>query len=44
LWAHTPHAWLFDMGMMVVLAVVFTFITWRRLRGSSPARRRRAAA
>jgi ABC transport system ATP-binding/permease protein len=44
LWAHTPHAWLLDMGMMVVLAVVFSFITWRRLRGSSPARRRRAAA
>jgi len=44
LWAHTSHAWLLDMGMMVVLAVVFSFITWRRLRGSSPARRRRAAA
>jgi ABC transport system ATP-binding/permease protein len=44
LWAHTPHIWLLDMGMMIVLGVVFSFITWRRLRGSSPARRRRAAA
>jgi hypothetical protein len=25
---------------MVVQAVVFSFITWRRLKGSSPARRR----
>ena len=40
LWAHTAHIWLLDMGMMVVLGVVFSFITWRRLRGSSPARRR----
>jgi hypothetical protein len=29
-----------DMGLMVVQAVVFSFITWRRLKGSSPGRRR----
>jgi ABC transport system ATP-binding/permease protein len=40
LWVHTAHIWLLDMGMMVVLAVVFSFITWRKLKGSSPARRR----
>jgi len=39
-WAHTPHVWLMDMGLMVVQAVVLSFITWRRLKGSSPGRRR----
>ena len=39
-WAHTAHVWLLDMSLMVVQAVVFSFITWRRLKGSSPARRR----
>ena len=28
------------LSLMVVQAVVFSFITWRRLKGSSPARRR----
>ena len=40
LWAHTAHVWLMDMGLMVVQAVVFSFITWRRLKGSRPGRRR----
>jgi ABC transport system ATP-binding/permease protein len=40
-WAHTAHVWLTDMGLMVVQAVVFSFITWRRLKGSKPSRRRR---
>jgi ABC transport system ATP-binding/permease protein len=40
LWAHTAHIWLLDMSLMVVQAVVFSFITWRRLKGSSPGRRR----
>ena len=40
LWNHTASAWLLDMGMMVVLAAVFSFLTYRRLRGRSPGRRR----
>jgi ABC transport system ATP-binding/permease protein len=39
-WAHTAQVWLTDMGLMVVQAVVFSFITWRRLKGSNPGRRR----
>jgi hypothetical protein len=40
LWQHTPHTWLLDMGMMIVLAAVFSFITWRRLEREGPGRRR----
>jgi hypothetical protein len=40
LWVHSAHIWLLDMSLMVVQAVVFSFITWRRLKGSSPSRRR----
>jgi hypothetical protein len=32
LWRHVRSAWLFDMGMLVVLAVVFTGIVRFRLR------------
>jgi len=39
LWHHTPHTWLLDMGMMIVLAAVFSSITWWRLRQASPGRR-----
>jgi ABC-type multidrug transport system ATPase subunit len=39
LWHHTPHTWLLDMGMMVVLTAVFASITWWRLRQASPGRR-----
>jgi ABC transport system ATP-binding/permease protein len=39
LWNHTPHVWFLDMGMLVVLAVVFASITWWRLRQASPGRR-----
>jgi hypothetical protein len=39
LWQPTAQHWLLDMGMMIVLAAVFSFITWRRLVGKSPGRR-----
>jgi ABC transport system ATP-binding/permease protein len=31
-WAHTPSAWLFDMAMLAVLSVVYSGITWWRIR------------
>ncbi|OBK18325.1 ATP-binding cassette domain-containing protein [Mycobacterium asiaticum] len=31
-WAHTPRAWLFDMGMLAVLSVVYSGIVWWRIR------------
>jgi ABC-type multidrug transport system ATPase subunit len=40
-WDHKPGVWLLDMGLMVVLALVFTIIAWRRLVGLSPGRKRR---
>jgi ABC transport system ATP-binding/permease protein len=39
LWQPTASHWVLDMGMMIVLAAVFSFITWRRLVGKSPGRR-----
>jgi ABC transport system ATP-binding/permease protein len=41
LWQHKPSVWLLDMGMQVLLAVVFTIIAWRRLVQLSPGRKRR---
>jgi ABC-type multidrug transport system ATPase subunit len=41
LWDHKPGVWLLDMALMVVLGIVFTVITWRRLVGLSPGRKRR---
>ena len=41
LWNHTPHVWLLDMGLQVVLAAVFIMLTWSRLGQLSPRRRRR---
>jgi ABC transport system ATP-binding/permease protein len=41
LWDHKPSTWLMDMGLQVLLAVVFTLITWRRLVRLSPGRLRR---
>jgi ABC transport system ATP-binding/permease protein len=40
LWRHTRSSWLLDMGMLVVLAVVFTgVVRFRlRLRARSPGR------
>ena len=40
-WDHKPGVWLLDMGLMVVLSLVFTIVTWRRLVGLSPGRKRR---
>lgn len=31
-WNHTTGAWLLDMGMLVVLAIVYSGIVWRRIR------------
>jgi hypothetical protein len=39
LWTPTTHHWLMDMGLLVALAAVYSFITWRRLVGKSPGRR-----
>ena len=41
LWAHTPSQWLIDMALMVVLGLLFSFISWRRLVRLSPGRTRR---
>jgi ABC-type multidrug transport system ATPase subunit len=38
LWAHTPRAWLTDIGGMVVLGIVFCLLTWRRLIRLNPGR------
>jgi ABC-type multidrug transport system ATPase subunit len=40
-WDHKPAVWLIDMGLMVLLSLVFTLIAWRRLVGLSPGRKRR---
>jgi hypothetical protein len=40
-WEHKPAVWLMDMGLMVLLALIFTIIAWRRLVGLSPGRKRR---
>jgi ABC transport system ATP-binding/permease protein len=39
LWTPTSQHWLMDMGLLIVLAAVYSFITWRRLAGKSPGRR-----
>ncbi|OIN82518.1 ATP-binding cassette domain-containing protein [Mycobacterium malmoense] len=31
-WAHKPSAWLFDMGMLAVLSVVYSAIVWWKIR------------
>ena len=40
LWQHTPHIWLLDMGMQLVLVAMFIALTWWRLLQLSPGRRR----
>jgi ABC transport system ATP-binding/permease protein len=40
LWTPTTHNWLMDMGLLIVLAAVYSFITWRRLVKQGPRRRR----
>jgi ABC transport system ATP-binding/permease protein len=39
LWDHTAHTWLLDIGMLIVLMVIFAFITWRVLKRANPGRR-----
>ena len=40
LWDQTSGNWLRDMGIMAGLALIFTLLTWIRLRRLSPGRRR----
>ncbi len=40
LWQHTPASWLRDMGIMIGLALIFTLLTWIRLRRLTPDRHR----
>jgi ABC transport system ATP-binding/permease protein len=40
LWKHDAQTWLLDMALQLVLAAVLAFLTWRRLRGQAPGRRR----
>ena len=42
LWQHTAPVWLRDMGMQVLLAAVFTGLTWWRLTRLGPGRRARS--
>ena len=39
LWRHAASTWLLDMAGVGVLALIYTFVTWRALVRSSPARR-----
>ncbi len=44
LWEHTPHIWLFDMGVLAVMAAVITVVVRFRLRlPMGPMAKRRAA-
>jgi ABC-type multidrug transport system ATPase subunit len=40
LWQHHANTWLLDMGMMLVLSLVFLLIAWWRLGRLSPGRRK----
>jgi hypothetical protein len=40
LWQHTPHTWLFDMGIQIGLSLVFILLAWRRLGRLGPGQRR----
>ena len=40
LWRHSPHVWLLDMAMQLVLTAVLAGLTWWRLHQASPGRRR----
>jgi hypothetical protein len=41
LWDHKPTTWLMDMGLQIVLAVVFSLIAWWRLLRLGPRSTRR---
>ena len=38
LWQHTPHIWLLDMAMQLLLTAVLIALTWWRLRQANPGR------
>ena len=40
IWAHTASNWLRDMGYTIGLAVIFTLLTWIKLRRIGPRRRK----
>jgi len=40
LWRHSPHVWLLNIALQLVLAAVLAGLTWWRLRQASPGRRR----
>ncbi|HSR82897.1 MAG TPA: FHA domain-containing protein [Streptosporangiaceae bacterium] len=40
LWNHSPHTWLIDMAVVVLLALGFAVITWWRLLKMGPIKRR----
>jgi ABC transport system ATP-binding/permease protein len=40
LWDHDGRTWLFDMAVMVLLALVFALLTWLRLAKMGPVKRR----
>jgi ABC-type multidrug transport system ATPase subunit len=40
LWNHSPHVWLLDMAMQIVLTAVFIWLTWRRLARVGPGHRK----
>ncbi len=40
LWAHTSSAWLKDMGLLIVLGLAFSVLSWWRLVKIRPGRRR----
>ena len=39
LWQHSPHVWLLDMGMQLVLTAILAGLTWWRLYQARPGRR-----
>jgi len=36
LWQHSPHVWLLDMGMQLVLTAILAGLTWWRLYQARP--------
>ncbi len=39
IWAHTAHAWLMDIGAMIVLLIFYSLLTWWRLLKLGPLKR-----
>jgi ABC transport system ATP-binding/permease protein len=40
LWRHSPHVWLLDMGMQLLLTAILAGLAWWRLHQDGPGRRR----